>query len=142
MAMTASASATIVNLYAVDVDDLLQAPPESEHGGELETSLLLFLAPQWVRAQELEDVPPDPSLVRRYSWGGRTTPPPGSRGTIGFPTRASMEKGAACYARYVDSLVEILARPEPGRFSRLDDSGSIPQRGQTSSEPDQQDPPL
>ena len=34
----------------IDVTDLLEADPASEHGGELETSLLLHLAPELVLA--------------------------------------------------------------------------------------------
>jgi creatinine amidohydrolase len=79
MAMTSTATATVVNLYAMEVDDLLDAPPDVEHGGELETSLMLHLAPQWVRMEQARDVAPDPRTVQKYSRGRVATPPPGPR---------------------------------------------------------------
>jgi len=108
MAMTSSATTTVVNLYTIDTKDLLDASPLSEHGGELETSLMLFLAPELVQDTEAVDIVADPRTYRRYAQGRVATPPPGSRGTLGFPSRASSEKGRAVFYRYVESLAEIL----------------------------------
>jgi creatinine amidohydrolase len=126
MAMTSSATTTVVNLYTIDAEDLLEASPLSEHGGELETSLMLFLAPALVHHNEAVDVVADPRTYRRYAQGRVATPPPGSRGTLGFPSRASSEKGEAVFYRYVESLTEILAR-EP----------SISSAGMISTEPEE-----
>ena len=49
MALTSRSTTTVIDLYAVDVSDLLEGTPELEHGGELETSLMLHLAPERVR---------------------------------------------------------------------------------------------
>ncbi len=86
---TASACSTIINIYSIEVDDLLEGPPEGEHGGELETSLLLHLAPDRVRTELIADFIPDPRTFRRYVRGRVPTPPPGSRGTVGRPTLVS-----------------------------------------------------
>src|SRR5438105_3340361 len=45
MAITSRSQTTVVDLYAVEVGDLLEGEPAVEHGGELETSLMLHLAP-------------------------------------------------------------------------------------------------
>jgi creatinine amidohydrolase len=125
MAMTSSATTTVVNLYTIDAADLLDGSPLSEHGGELETSLMLYLAPSLVRLSEAVDVVADSRTYRRYAQGRVATPPPGSRGTLGFPSRASREKGEAVFLRYVESLVEILSREpsltEPCRNQKADD---------------------
>ncbi len=112
MAMTSSAPTTVVNLFAIDAGDLLEGSPALEHGGELETSLMLHLAPFRVRMGQAADVAPDPPTYRRYARGGVPTPPPGSRGILGFPSRASARKGEAVFKRYVQNVKEILC-PDP-----------------------------
>lgn len=123
MAMTSSATTTVVNLFSIDAGDILEASPLAEHGGELETSLMLYLAPDLVRWDQAADVNADPRLYRRYAQGTVPTPPPGSRGTLGFPTRASLEKGKAVFIRYVESLVEVLSgepsASQPGKKTRV-----------------------
>jgi len=108
MAMPSSASTTVVNLYSIDVRDLLDGSPLSEHAGELETSLMLHLAPDRVRFDQATDVIPDAKTFRKYARGRVATPPPGSGGTLGAPSRASAEKGAAVYSRYIRSVQEVL----------------------------------
>jgi creatinine amidohydrolase len=125
MAMTSSAITTVVNLFTIDVGDLLEASPQSEHGGELETSLMLHLAPTLIRRGQATDVAADPRTYRRYAQGRVATPPPGSRGTLGFPSRASKEKGEAAFIRYVESLEEVLSG-EPSRTQ----PGMIPSENQ------------
>lgn len=113
MAMTSSSSMTVVNLFSIEVDDLLEGSPLAEHGGELETSLMLHLAPHLVRLGQATDVVPDSRTYRRYVRGRVATPPPGSRGILGYPSRASAQKGKALYERYVASLKEILLAGVP-----------------------------
>ena len=112
MAMTSSAATIVVNLLAIEVDDLVEASPLDEHGGELETSLMLHLAPHLVRLDQVTDAQPGLGTSRRYAHGGGTTPPLGPDGILGFPSRASAEKGSALYIRYVKSLTEVLSGPE------------------------------
>jgi creatinine amidohydrolase len=129
MAMTSSATTNVVNLFTIDAADLLEAPPIWEHGGELETSLMLHLAPHLVRMDQATDLPSDASTYRKYAQGGVATPPPGSRGTLGHPSRATAGKGEAVFQRYVDALGEILGgepsisaqgmKVNPGRASSL-----------------------
>lgn len=134
MAMTSSATITVVNLYTIETGDLLEGSPFSEHGGELETSLMLYLAPDRVLLNEAADVLADPRTYRRYAQGRVATPPPGSRGTLGFPSRASSQKGEAVFNRYVESLVEILngepSSPQEG--SSLGETTAIPSSGHGS----------
>jgi len=108
MALTSSASTTVVNLYSIQVGDILEGSPLGEHGGELETSLMLFLAQDLVHLDHVADVIPDPRTLRKYARGRVATPPPGTRGTLGVPSRATREKGAAVFSRYIKALKEIL----------------------------------
>jgi creatinine amidohydrolase/Fe(II)-dependent formamide hydrolase-like protein len=109
LAMTSSAVSTVVNLLSLDVSDLVDGPPQTEHGGEAETSLMLYLAPDLVDLSEASDVSVSPHTYRRYAQGQVATPPPGSRGTLGFPSKATAEKGRAVYNRYVEAVTEVLS---------------------------------
>ena len=126
MAMTSNAITTVINLLTIDASDLLDASPLSEHGGELETSLMMFLAPDLVRMDQAADVMADPRTYRRYAQGRVATPPPGSRGTLGFPSRASREKGEAVFIRYVESLEEVLACEQSPSHSGIKVGEEVP----------------
>lgn len=95
MALTAESTNSVYGLYQIDVRDIVQSDPESEHGGELETSLLLHRAPNLVRMDQAEDFVPDAKALRKYTRGRVPAPPPESRGVVGRPTRATEAKGAA-----------------------------------------------
>jgi len=129
MAMTSSATCTVVNLFTIDASDVLEASPLSEHAGELETSLMLHLAPERVRMDQAADVTTDADTYRKYAQGRFATPPPGSRGTLGLPSRASPQKGEVIFQRYVEALSEVLSgelRPTPP--GRREGEGSMTSR--------------
>jgi creatinine amidohydrolase/Fe(II)-dependent formamide hydrolase-like protein len=110
MTMPTSATTTVVNLFSIEVDPVVEGSPLAEHGGELETSLMLHLAPELVRLDQARDVILEPRAFRKYARGRVPTPPPGSRGILGAPSRATAEKGAAVFSRYIQALKEILKR--------------------------------
>jgi len=111
MALTDTSVTTVIDLYAIDVTDLLEGPPEAEHGGELETSLLLHLAPDRVREDRIADFVPEQPDPRRYMRGRMPTPPEGSQGAVGRPTVASADKGRRIYERYRTAVRTVLVRP-------------------------------
>lgn len=104
MALTSEATTTVIDLRSIPVDDILDGDPESEHGGELETSLLLHLAPEQVRRDEIRDYVPDPGTLRKYVEGGTPSPPPGSGGAVGRPSLATQRKGRRVFRRFVRVL--------------------------------------
>jgi len=111
LSLTARSQTTVFDLSQIDVSDLLDADSAGEHAGEMETSLLLHLAPELVRTREASDFLPEPQALRRYIRGRVPTPPQASRGTVGRPTLASAAKGAAVFGRWVDTLVAVI---QPG----------------------------
>ncbi len=113
MALTATSLTTVYDLFKIDVSDLLEGNPENEHGGELETSLMLHLAPERVRLQEAADFMPEGRALRRYTRRRVPTPPPESGGVLGYPSRASAEKGRAVYRRYVETLTAVVGANGP-----------------------------
>lgn len=102
MALTTESVTTVVDLYTIDVSDIVEVPPEAEHAGEVETSLLLHLAPERVRTGQVHDYVPDHDTLRKYVRGRVPTPPPESEGAVGRPSRASAEKGRLIFQRFLD----------------------------------------
>ncbi len=88
-------------------------PAEDVHGGWLETSLLLHLAPDCVRRDRLADRPPRPPAPGLFpagpiAWGWRTGDlADGS--WIGYPERASIEVGCLL-ERHVSAALRDLLR--------------------------------
>jgi creatinine amidohydrolase len=108
MALTADALTTVFDLPAIDIQDLVEGEPGLEHGGEVETSLLLHLLPEAVSMESARDLAPTPAASRRYRRGLHPTPPSDGPGLVGFPSRADASKGEAIFRRYVDALVDLL----------------------------------
>lgn len=108
MALTGRATESVYDLYQIHVSDLIDTDPEVEHAGELETSLMLHLAPDLVHTERARDFMPEGGALRKYTRRRVPTPPIKSGGIVGFPTRASPEKGALVFGRYVDMLCSAI----------------------------------
>ncbi len=93
-----------VDLNSVDLADLVTRPELPEHAGELETSLLLYLAPHLVHEGSVEDAPLTREQIARLLDGSEPMPPPGSPGVVGRPSAASVEKGRRIYEHLVDYI--------------------------------------
>ena len=109
MALTGKASKSVYDLYEIDVSDLLETDPEQEHAGELETSLMLHLAPELVRTEAVEDFMPEGSALRRYTRRRVPKAPKSSLGVVGSPGLATAMKGRRIFDRYVTMLASTLA---------------------------------
>ena len=94
MALTSRSRTTVIDLYAVAVGDLLEASAELEHGGELETSLMLHLAPERIRKDHLADYPPAAGrAARTYIRQRMPTPPVESQGVLGLSNEGDRREG-------------------------------------------------
>jgi creatinine amidohydrolase len=97
---------------------LAEGPRKSMgHACEFETSMVLALRPELVRREEIKDDPPndDPALRGLYlaeDMHQRT-----DHGAVGYPERASAEKGRAFLAAAINRTAEVAAallrRPLP-----------------------------
>jgi creatinine amidohydrolase len=114
MALSSESTTTVYDLYQIDVDDLVEEDPEREHAGELETSLLLHLAPDRVRTDAIRDELVTEEVLRRYVRGRMPTSPDRGSGVTGRPTLASAEKGARLFDRLANALAEALSPAPPG----------------------------
>ncbi len=89
-----------------ELSDIAETPNDS-HAGELETSIMLSLAPDLVKGRAREEYPriPKPFIVKnkvKY-WPG---------GVWGNPKKASAEKGERAVKIITDKIIEILDRIE------------------------------
>lgn len=87
-----------VDIFALDFTAYLEDPDAPVHGGELDTSLLLHLAPELVHMELARDFAVSPRLQTRYARRGAGSLPALSPGSLGRPSLASREKGERLYA--------------------------------------------
>ena len=95
--ITTKARVRVVDIFSVDLKPFLEGQSEPMHGDEVDTSLMLYLAPHLVRMDLAEDYMMSRDELRRYRRGWLRIPK-GSSGSIGRPSLATAAKGAAFYA--------------------------------------------
>lgn len=111
--ITAEARVRVVDLFAVPIGDLLEGQNAPMHGDEVDTSLMLYLAPELVRPELAQDYMLSREELRRYRRGWLQVPA-GSSGSIGRPSLASAEKGERIYQRIRSKVAErIFIAPPP-----------------------------
>jgi creatinine amidohydrolase len=93
-----------VDVFALDFTGHLDDPAGPMHGGELDTSLLLHLAPHLVRMDLAQDFVLPQRQRARYRRGATGALPAVSPGSLGRPSLASAEKGARLYKMIYDCL--------------------------------------
>ncbi len=103
----------VVDIFALDIADLLDGQTEAMHGDEVDTSLLLHLAPHLVRIDLAQDYMMSREELRRYRRGWLRVRK-GGPGSIGRPTLATAEKGERLYQRIRGRIADrIFIRPGP-----------------------------
>jgi creatinine amidohydrolase len=111
--ITNEARVRVVDIFAVDFRELLDGQAEPMHGDEVDTSLMLFLAPNLVQMDLAEDYMMSRDELRRYRRGWLRIPS-GSSGSIGRPSLATAAKGAAIYAHIREKVrSRVFLTPEP-----------------------------
>ncbi|MEP6574038.1 MAG: creatininase family protein [Gemmatimonadota bacterium] len=94
----------VVDIFAMDFGDLLQHPLGPIHGGELDTSLMLYIAPELVRMDSAIDFGRADQLALGYRRGESRPLPIDSPGSVGFPSLASAQKGERLYRFIVERV--------------------------------------
>lgn len=111
--ITARARVRVVDLLAVPMADLMEGQQEPMHGDEVDTSLMLYLAPHLVRQELAQDYMLSREQLRRYRRGWLRVPQD-SAGSIGRPSLASAEKGERIYRRIRERVAaRIFIAPPP-----------------------------
>ena len=93
-----------VDVFALDFGAHLEDPDAPVHGGELDTSLLLYLAPELVRMVRAQDFLLEGRARARYQRGQTGRIPAVSPGSLGRPSLASREKGERLYKMIVERI--------------------------------------
>ena len=106
---TEAATVQVVDIFGLDFGPLLDQPAGPIHGGELDTSLLLYLAPELVRMDLALDFALTPKMLARYRPGHSRRLPEGSPGSVGYPSLASAQKGELLYKFILDRISSYLA---------------------------------
>jgi creatinine amidohydrolase len=96
--ITSGARVRVVDIVGMDLRDLLEGQTEPMHGDEVDTSLMLYLAPELVAMELAQDYMMSRDELRRYRRGWLRVPR-ASAGSIGRPRLATAEKGRAIYDR-------------------------------------------
>ncbi|HEX9580983.1 MAG TPA: creatininase family protein [Gemmatimonadales bacterium] len=113
---TNGATVRTVDIFAVparptepSADDALPI-----HGGEIDTSLLLFIDADLVALDRARDFTPSPRTARRYHRGSAGAIPAESPGSLGWPTNASAVRGEELYRLIYRRIASrVLGRPTP-----------------------------
>jgi creatinine amidohydrolase len=95
-----------IDTHALDLSEFLTQGNAPERAGELETSLMLHLAPDLVRTEWILDSPGSPRPGRDLA---ASAPMPGSPGVVGLPSLASADKGRRIYEHMVETISARLA---------------------------------
>ena len=111
--ITNEARVRVVDIFGVHFSDLLEGQSEPMHGDEVDTSLLLYIAPHLVNMDLAQDYMMSRDELRRYRRGWLRVPK-ASPGSIGRPRLATAEKGRALYERiYTRVRDRIFVAPAP-----------------------------
>ena len=104
--VTVRARVRVVDVLGVDVSDLLDGQDGPMHGDEVDTSLVLHLAPGLVHTGAERDNMPPREVLRRFRAGRRPRDEAGHVAVpvFGRPSVASAEKGARIYARLLQRV--------------------------------------
>ena len=108
---TDGAKVQVMDVFGLEFGPLVERPGAPIQGGELDTSLLLFLAPEQVRMELAQDFAITPEMLARYRPGHSRRLPHGSPGSLGFPSLASAQKGELLYRFILDRISSCLTGP-------------------------------
>ena len=106
---TDQATVQVVDIFSLDFGPLLERPAPIQ-GGELDTSLMLYLAPHLVRMDSAQDFELTPGMLARYRPGHSRNLPSGSPGSVGYPSLASPQKGERLYRFMLERVGRCLVR--------------------------------
>lgn len=101
---TRQATVRTVDIFAAPLEGLSEDANLPSHGGELDTSLLLYIDAELVRLDRAVDYTPSRTTIRRYSRGSMAAIPKDSPGSLGHPQKASTEKGERLYFYIYDRI--------------------------------------
>jgi len=114
----------LINFFQVRPDALAEIFEEpGDHAGEMETSLILYLRPQWVAMDQAGEGKRAPFAIEGLTQSGIWTPRPWSAvhpdTGSGNPARASAQKGQKYFEAVSDSIAGVLVALSAAREGQL-----------------------
>lgn len=91
------AKVRVIDILSIDFGPLVEHPDDPIHGGEIDTSLVLYVRPDLVRAEAAVDCILPEQDLRRYRRGSTLALPAVSAGSVGRASKASADKGRRLY---------------------------------------------
>lgn len=95
---TSGARVRLIDMFGMKFSDLLEGQTEPMHGDEVDTSLMLYIAPELVDMALAQEYMMSREELRRYRRGWLRIPEV-SPGSIGRPRLATADKGQRIYER-------------------------------------------
>jgi len=103
-----------VDVFDLDLSDYLEDGDGPLHGSELDTSLLLYLAPELVRMDRAQDFLLPEKQLPRYRRTRLDALPKRSPGSLGRPSLATRDKGERLYKMIRERIAtRVLGAPVP-----------------------------
>jgi creatinine amidohydrolase len=103
------AAASYWDLAAQELAALAEGPRKTMgHACEFETSMVLALRPDLVRSEEIRDDPPPTELALRGLFLAEDMKQRTDHGAVGYPERATAEKGRAFLQAAIDRTAEVV----------------------------------
>jgi creatinine amidohydrolase/Fe(II)-dependent formamide hydrolase-like protein len=102
----------VLELYDVEQEDILEKQKCTKHACESETSVMMYLFPNSVRKEAIEDFLTSMETFIDYLEHKRDEEIVGYNGCQGFPSYASPEKGKIIYERMLRRVSEKIEQTE------------------------------
>lgn len=112
---TRHATIRTVDIFAMPLGE--DEPDLPIHGGEIDTSLLRYLAPDLVDMRAAEDYVPSPKRLRAFMKRAAGEIPEEGPGSVGVPSRASVEKGERLYHLIYERIARRVFQTDDARAS-------------------------
>ena len=99
-----------LELYDIDYSGILEQQEMVKHACEAETSLMMYLFPDKVREEEIIDCDIDDEKFNEYVRGGVSFDRNVFPGCVGFPSKATLEKGKEIEGRTRTRIIDWFNR--------------------------------
>lgn len=97
---------SVFELYNIDYSGILEKQETVKHACEAETSLMMFLFPEKVRRNEIVDCDIDDEAFNKYVLENKLFEIDVFPGCVGYPSKATLEKGKEIDRRTKQSIIE------------------------------------
>ena len=104
------AAVRVLELYDFAIPAILERQQGAKHAGEVETSVRMYLYPDRVRVEAIEDFETPFEQFEPYLLHQVQEPIAGSPGCQGYPSCATAEKGEVLYGLMLDHALRWLAQ--------------------------------